>query len=121
MIIDNNVNEIQDHLKTVIVHTTDPKDIEILVNSYKNIGTPVIIDNNIPVNGEFHYKNGINDGIRLVETILAKDLNDFETIRNGLNDDTLYSEDSIHRKVNQALIDYIERLVERLNNRISHE
>lgn len=50
MFIDNNINEIQNHLKTVIKNTIDPKDIEILVNSYKNIGTPIIIDNNTSAN-----------------------------------------------------------------------
>lgn len=114
MIIDNNINEIRDHLKSVIKNTIDPKDIEILVNSYKNIGTPVIIDNNIPVNGEFHYKNGIDDGKRLAVSLIARDLKDFEDTEKSL---ASIDNDSIARNVNQTLIAYCKDLIERLSNK----
>ena len=119
MFIDNNINEIKDHIKKVIKSETDAKDIEILVNSYKNIISPLIIDdsNTTNVSGKICYDSGIDDGIRLVKIILAKDLKEFETIRDGLNNDVLYLQDSIYKKVNQAIIDYIKRLVERLDNR----
>ena len=113
MIIDNNIIEIKDHLKTVIEHTTKPKDLEILVYCYKNIDALMTIDNNIPVNGEFHYKNGIDDGKRLVVSLIARDLKDFEDTEKSLAIDN----DSIARNVNQTLIAYCKDLIERLSNK----
>lgn len=124
MFIDNNINEIQNHLKTLIKNTIDPKDIEILVNSYKNIGTPIIIDNNTSANevnrvyygdkeydGEFDYRLGFEDGKKIY---LGYIYNELENYREKEKDFAFINNNSKAREDNKLIINYLENLIKKL-------
>lgn len=124
MIEDKNIIEIKDHLKTVIEHTTKPKDLEILVFCYKNIDALVTIDNNIPVNEknrvydgdkeydkELNYTLGFEDGKK---SCLSYLYNELENHIKTEKDFAFINNDCKAREDNKLIINRLEYFIKKL-------
>ena len=112
MIIDNNIKEIKDHIKKLIIKSFDDKEIASLTESYKKIGSVFIVNgsNDNELYNKVAYDNGVSDGKKIVLGIVKRELMDYEERENSFN---FINNKSKARETNKLIIEYLEHFLEK--------
>lgn len=117
IIMNEDINEVKDHLKKAILSTLDPYDLEYLVKTFIELNNSTFInlsskfDGDKEYDSELNYQYGFEDGKKSCLTYIY---NELEKHRKTEKDFAFINDDCKAREDNKLIINCLEYLIKKL-------